>query len=74
MWIYIDPNGDEQGPFPSSRVLRWEAKGYFDGNLQASAQAGGGDEVRLANKAARTLPIKLWLLSNHPLLIILIHC
>ena len=51
MWIYIDPNGDEQGPFSSSRVLRWDAKGYSDGNLQASVQAaregGGGVLVTL---------------------------
>jgi len=34
MWHYLDPNSNEQGPFTAARILKWEARGHFDGSLK----------------------------------------
>ena len=33
LWIYLDPNGDQQGPFTSAQMMAWVDAGYFPKNL-----------------------------------------
>ncbi len=36
-WLYKDPQGKEQGPYPASQLLAWTEQGYFPISLQARA-------------------------------------
>jgi hypothetical protein len=33
-WLYVDPAGQEHGPFPADRIINWERKGFFDGAIE----------------------------------------
>ena len=35
LWLYKDPSGKEQGPYPASQLLDWSEQGYFPISLQA---------------------------------------
>ena len=35
LWLYKDPSGKEQGPYPPSQLLDWSEQGYFPISLQA---------------------------------------
>ncbi|KAK9822206.1 hypothetical protein WJX81_005370 [Elliptochloris bilobata] len=38
LWLYKDPSGKEQGPYPASQLLDWSEQGYFPISLQVRRQ------------------------------------
>ncbi len=37
-WVYKDPQGKEQGPYPAHQLVSWSEQGYFPSSLQARAR------------------------------------
>lgn len=55
-WMYIDPQGNEQGPFSATEMVGWYRASYFDDNLYVrrandTRYVALGDLVRLCGNA-----------------------
>ncbi|XP_072999806.1 uncharacterized protein At5g08430-like isoform X2 [Typha latifolia] len=53
VWHYIDPQGNEQGPFAMKLLRRWREEGFFDDNFKVWRIGQSRENAILLNDAIR---------------------
>ncbi|XP_024315772.1 uncharacterized protein At5g08430 isoform X4 [Brachypodium distachyon] len=53
MWYYMDPHGDEQGPFPIESLRSWKKADYFDDDFRVWRAGESCDKAILLTDALR---------------------